>query len=84
MESIIEMAAQTGIWAVLFVFLFFYQIKDSKAREEKYQSTIEQLATSLEIVAEIHEKVQEIKQSITKRLTEKNQEESENKQEDSR
>ncbi len=71
MESIIEMAAQTGIWAVLFVFLFFYQIKDSKAREEKYQSTIEQLATSLEIVAEIHEKVQEIKQSITQRLTNK-------------
>lgn len=65
------MAAQTGIWAVLFVFLFFYQIKDSKAREEKYQSTIEQLATSLEIVAEIHEKVQEIKQSITQRLTNK-------------
>lgn len=83
MESIIEMAAQTGIWAVLFVFLFFYQIKDSKAREEKYQSTIEQLATSLEIVAEIHEKVQEIKQSITQRITGKRAEESENKQEDS-
>ncbi len=64
MESIIEMAAQTGIWAVLFVVLFFYQIKDSKTREEKYQDTIAKLATSLEIVAEIDSKVSAIKKAV--------------------
>ncbi len=64
MEGILEMAAQTGIWAVLFVVLFFYQIKDSKTREDKYQETIAKLATSLEIVAEIDHKVSEIKKVI--------------------
>ncbi len=64
MESIIEMAFETGIWAALFVVLFFYQIKDSKTREEKYQETIAKLATSLEIVAEIDQKVSSIKKCL--------------------
>lgn len=61
MEAIWEMATQTGIWAVLFVFLFFIQIKDSKTREGKYQETIAKLAASLEIVADIEEKITAIK-----------------------
>ncbi len=61
MEAILEMATQTGIWAVLFVFLFFVQLKDSKTREGKYQETISKLAASLEIVADIEEKITAIK-----------------------
>lgn len=64
MEAILEMATQTGIWAVLFVFLFFVQLKDSKTREGKYQETIEKLAASLEIVADIEEKITAIKKRI--------------------
>ena len=61
-----EMAAQSGIWSVLFVSLFFYQIKDSKTREEKYQKTIKTLADSLSVVNDIKEDVQNIKDIISK------------------
>ncbi|MBR6751180.1 MAG: bacteriocin [Clostridia bacterium] len=56
-EQIFETAASSGIWAILFVTLFFIQIKDSKTREDKYQTTIDGLADKLKIVAEIHEDV---------------------------
>ena len=40
------MATKSGIWAMLFVSLFFIQLKDSKNRETKYQQTIESLRTN--------------------------------------
>ena len=43
-ETIIKMATESGIWAVMFVILFYKQIKESKTREEKYQATIDTLA----------------------------------------
>ncbi len=64
MENILEMAVESGIWAVLFVVLFFYQIKDSKIREEKYQDTISKLSRSLEIVADIDAKISEIQKVV--------------------
>lgn len=60
-EEILAMATKSGIWAVLFVVLFFFQIKDSKIREEKYQSTIENLADKLKIVIDIKEDIEELK-----------------------
>lgn len=66
-EQIFEVASQTGIWSVLFVSLFFYQLKDSKTREEKYQSTIKSLAHSLSIVNTIKEDVENIKDIISKK-----------------
>ncbi len=66
-EQIIQMATETGIWAVLFVWLFFKQIKESKAREEKYQQTIDSLAEKLKLIAEIKTDVEEIKSALTVR-----------------
>ncbi len=63
-ENLLSMAAESGIWAVLFVILFYKQIKESKTREEKYQSTIESLADKLKMVAEIKTDVEEIKNAI--------------------
>lgn len=60
-DKIFEMATNSGIWAVLFVSLFFIQLKDSKVREEKYQQTIENLADKLKVVMEIKEDVENIK-----------------------
>lgn len=60
-ENIFEMATKSGIWAVLFVSLFFIQLKDSKSREGKYQQTIESLADKLKVVMEIQECVDDIK-----------------------
>ena len=64
-EQIFEAAAQSGIWAILFVVLFFIQIKDSKTREEKYQNTVESLAEKLKMIAEVKAVVDEIKTQIS-------------------
>ena len=62
-EKIFNLAVSNGIWAVLFVILLFYQLKDSKEREKKYQETIESLGKSLEIINEVKEDVEIIKAS---------------------
>ena len=64
-DQVFEAAAQYGIWAILFVVLFFIQIKDSKAREDKYQSTIDSLAEKLKMIAEVKAVVDEIRANIT-------------------
>ncbi|HHT83083.1 MAG TPA: hypothetical protein GXZ92_01295 [Clostridiales bacterium] len=61
-ETIWNMATKSGIWAMLFVSLFFIQLKDSKNRETKYQQTIESLADKLKVVMEIKESVEDIKE----------------------
>ena len=61
MESqLFELAAANGIWAVLFVGLFLYQLKDSRAREKKYQETIESLVQSVAVVADIKEDLERL------------------------
>lgn len=72
-EQIFETAAQSGIWAILFVALFCFQIKDSKTREEKYQSTIDALAEKLKMIAEVKAIVEDVKRSIDDKTPEKRQ-----------
>ena len=70
-EELLALATKSGIWAVLFVCLFFIQIKDSKNREEKYQGTIENLADKLKIVIDIKEDIEEIKTIFESKQTKK-------------
>lgn len=63
-EKIFNLAISNGIWAVLFLILLFFQLKDSKKREEKYQKTIENLGASLSVVTEIKEDVEDIKHKL--------------------
>ena len=65
-EKIFNLAISNGIWAVLFLVLLFFQLKDSKEREIKYQKTIENLGKSLEIINEVKEDVEIIKEEIGK------------------
>lgn len=65
-EKIFNLAISNGIWAVLFLVLLFFQLKDSKKREEKYQKTIETLGASLKVVTEIKEDVEDIKIELKK------------------
>ena len=65
-EQIWETAINSGLWAMLFVALFIMQIKDSKAREEKYQNLINTLAEKLEIVEIIKDDIEEIKEIVKK------------------
>ena len=53
MEEIFKLALSNGIFAALFVFLFFFQLRDSATREKKYQNTIEKLASHLEEIEDV-------------------------------
>lgn len=50
-----------GPWALLFVFLLVYVMKDSKGREKKYQETIDKLVDKLSIVDMIKSDVEDLK-----------------------
>lgn len=63
-EQIFNLAISNGLFAVLFLGLFIYQLKDSRTREQKYQETIEKLGNSLEIVKHVKEDVEEIKSKL--------------------
>jgi hypothetical protein len=52
---------QQGPFALLFVSLLIYVMKDSKAREKKYQETIDKLVDKLSIVDTIKGDVEELK-----------------------
>ena len=67
-ETIVQYASESGIWAILVVALFSVQIRENKAREAKYQATIETLADKLKLIAEIKESVDEIIQKINNTL----------------
>lgn len=66
-QDIASVVISNGIFAILFVLLFFYQLKDSKQRENKYQKTIEELTKHIGIVHEIKEDVEELKVLVSKR-----------------
>ncbi len=72
-EEIINLAVSNGIWAVLFLLLLVYQLKDSRERETKYQRTIANLSGSLgamnkvqAIVKETHEVVKALDDNVKK------------------
>ena len=64
--EIIKMAISYGIFGVLFVYLFFYMLKDSKAREVKYQEIIDKITDKFAIVEVIKQDVDYIKDKISK------------------
>ena len=47
LKSILEVALQQGIWAALYIYLFFRMLKDNAQREEKYQIMIENLSQNI-------------------------------------
>jgi len=63
-QEIFNLAINNGLWAVLFLVLLFYVLRDSRAREKKYQETIDKLGTAISTVEDIKEDVQEIKDII--------------------
>lgn len=60
-KEIISIVVSNGVFAVLFVCLFCYQLKDSSKREEKYQQTIEQLTSHLQILDDVKQDISDIK-----------------------
>lgn len=66
-EQIVNVAISNGLFAVMFLGLLVYQLKDSKSREQKYQDTITRLGNALEIVKSVKEDVEDIKVLLNKK-----------------
>ena len=66
-SELIKVIISNGIFAMLFVYLFFYQLKDSDEREEVYRKTIDELASHLSTLEEVREEVETIKTYLERR-----------------
>lgn len=64
-KEIISIVISNGVFAVLFVWLFFYQINDSSKREAKYQQTIENLTKDLNTLDDVKEELDEIEEFLS-------------------
>ena len=61
LTQLLEIAVQQGIWAVLYIYLFFRMLKENKEREEKYQETISMLGESIsDGIDRLHAKIDAI------------------------
>lgn len=65
-DEIINLAISNGLWAVLFVMLFLYQIQNSQKRERKYQDIIDSLTNSLGIVKNIDANIKALSKNVAK------------------
>ena len=63
-EQIVNLAISNGLYAVLFLGLLVYQLRDSRTREKKYQETIVNLGNALEVVNSVKEDVKDIKEIL--------------------
>ena len=63
-QEIVNLAISNGLFAVLFMGLLVYQLRDSRLRENKYQSTIESLGKALQVIEEVKEDVSIIKTKL--------------------
>ena len=67
MESeIIRIAASQGLWAVLFVGLLFWVLKENAKREDNYQQLLQNLTARFGVLENIQENVKEVKQAVDK------------------
>ena len=72
-KDVISVVISNGIFAILFVLLFFYQLKDSRRRETKYQNTIAELTKHIGTIHEIKQDVEELKNVMIKKRRTKNE-----------
>ena len=66
-SELVKIVVSNGIFAILFVYLFFYQLKDSEKREDAYRKTIDELASHLTVIDEVKEEVETIKSYLERR-----------------
>lgn len=66
-SELLKSVISYGVFAMLFVFLFFYQLKDSAKREESYRETIEALADSLQVISDVKTQVERLVELMERR-----------------
>ena len=69
-QSIIEIALQQGIWAALYIYLFFRMLKENAARETQYQQMIDHLSTNVaEGIADINDELDDMARMLDNQST---------------
>lgn len=69
-NELIKIVISNGVFATLFVFLFFYQLKDSSRREKEYRQTIDDLMKHLEVIDEVKAEVSDLKDLVLEKQNE--------------
>ncbi|ADQ04411.1 hypothetical protein Calow_0843 [Caldicellulosiruptor owensensis OL] len=64
-QEIIKLAMSQGLWAVLFVALLFYVLRENSKRESELRKTIDNLAEKFEILKSIEESLRALIHDIT-------------------
>lgn len=67
-SEMIAFIAKSGVFALLFVMLLVYLLKQNNSRENKYQDTIKSLSDALMQLDEIKVEVREIKRIVKANL----------------
>lgn len=65
-EMLLELASKEGLFAVLFVALFVYQILDSRNREKRLMDFMDEITKQFEALARQYEKLAEDVDEIRK------------------
>ena len=70
LQSIVEIALQQGIWAALYIYLFFRMLKENAERETQYQQMINHLSTNVvEGIADINDKLDDMARRLDNQST---------------
>ena len=64
--EVINLAISNGLWAVLFVLLFLYQMQNGSKREKKYQEIIEKLTNSFGMLKSMDANLKAFNKEISK------------------
>lgn len=65
LQGILEVALQQGIWAALYIYLFFRMLKQNEERERQYQTIIKNLSGDIaEGIENIKERLDSIEEVL--------------------
>lgn len=64
LTEILQLAISNGLWAVLFVFLFTYQLKDSNKREKNYVAIINELSSNFGVLKKVDSNLQVVSSNV--------------------
>ena len=67
-SELVSSVVGNGVFAMLFVFLLFYQLKDSQKRELAYRNTIQELSSHLIVIEKVREEVNDLKNMLTREV----------------
>lgn len=67
-DKVVELAMSDGLWALLFCALLIFELKDSRGREKKYQSTIARLSQDLGFMNVMNDNIDKIHEQMREYL----------------